>query len=301
MKAIYLKLILVVFPAFFFACSSHEIRSEKESTLTPSKKAEPILRKYQESLSCQLMSQPVTTAFEREKISALSGFAVGPESALHAPDLSKPILRPFSSDGCSSSPDGVPLTQDSSIWVDCCVRHDTAYWMGGTREEKNKADDELRACMSEKGYPKIGKMYKGFVAELGGPLSTQSYRWGYGWNYKRNYSDLTEEENNQIKRMYGVDKNKFSDFMMNQSFHLQRICDPADPVFYGLRKEEVAVYRFLNARLSKQDVITWARLKNFNRGGFTYEIKLQSCDEAVLVSFFEDAKKPPELKSTCGL
>ena len=38
-------------------------------------------------------------------------------------------IAPFTSDGCSSFPDGTPANQ--SLWLECCVRHDLAYWRGG--------------------------------------------------------------------------------------------------------------------------------------------------------------------------
>ncbi len=309
-RNISLNLVMIVSVCTIFSCSSPQVLSDQTRSVNqfsaPEVKNDPSLiqsfrRSYQDSLSCLLMEQPFTTTYEREKLSALNGFAVGPESAYFSADLSKPILRPFTSDGCSASPDGMPMTKDSSVWVDCCIRHDTSYWMGGTREAKNTADEELRSCMAEKGYPKMGKMYKVFVSEFGGPRSTQSYRWGYGWNYIRNYSELTEDENTQIKRLYGVDKNNFSDFMMKRSFPLSRVCDPSDPVFNGLSKQENSVYKFLNARLQKQDVITWARLKNFNRDSYSYQVKLLSCAEPVLVIIYEDAKTGTELKSTCDL
>ncbi|WP_216662021.1 hypothetical protein [Niveibacterium sp. COAC-50] len=42
-------------------------------------------------------------------------------------------LKPFTTDGCSSFPDGTPWQQ--TLWLDCCVKHDIAYWIGGTKEE----------------------------------------------------------------------------------------------------------------------------------------------------------------------
>jgi hypothetical protein len=81
----------------------------------------------------------------------------------------------FESDGCSCFPDGE--------WVECCVKHDLVYWMGGTSEERLHADSELQECVSVKGYPKIAKlMYYG--VRIGGVwwLPTH-FRWGFGWDY----------------------------------------------------------------------------------------------------------------------
>ena len=68
----------------------------------------------------------------------------------------EPPLPPneFKSDGCSCWPD--------YEWMDCCVEHDAIYWMGGSRDERKKADIALQECVSQKGHPIIGKvMYYG--------------------------------------------------------------------------------------------------------------------------------------------
>jgi hypothetical protein len=82
---------------------------------------------------------------------------------------------PFVSDGCSCWPD--------YTWVECCVVHDLAYWMGGTRQERLTADLVLKTCVQEQGYPlTAGLMYYG--VRIGGVwwLPTP-FRWGFGWAY----------------------------------------------------------------------------------------------------------------------
>jgi len=93
------------------------------------------------------------------------------------PDSMKGAITPhaFKSDGCSCFPDG--------DWVECCVRHDLVYWMGGAREERKTADAALRKCVSDKGHPIIaGLMY--YSVRMGGVwwLPTP-FRWGFGWDY----------------------------------------------------------------------------------------------------------------------
>ena len=81
----------------------------------------------------------------------------------------------FKSDGCSCWPDG--------DWLECCVKHDLMYWIGGTHEERKDADTELRKCITEKGHPVVGQvMFLG--VRIGGVwwLPTP-FRWGFGWNY----------------------------------------------------------------------------------------------------------------------
>ncbi|HAX18562.1 MAG TPA: hypothetical protein DCY00_08240 [Actinobacteria bacterium] len=91
-------------------------------------------------------------------------------------DLPKPLpLKNFKSDGCSCFPDG--------NWIECCIKHDIYYWMGGTRQERLEADRELRKCVSEKGYKITGfLMYYGVRAGGVWWLPT-SFRWGFGWEY----------------------------------------------------------------------------------------------------------------------
>ena len=98
------------------------------------------------------------------------------EKAYAESRIEEPIPpKPFRSDGCSCWPDG--------DWVDCCVRHDLLYWMGGTSEERKQADLEFMKCLEEKGHSVLGgTMYIG--VRIGGVwwLPT-SFRWGFGWPY----------------------------------------------------------------------------------------------------------------------
>jgi hypothetical protein len=81
----------------------------------------------------------------------------------------------FTSDGCSCWPDG--------NWVVCCVQHDLAYWVGGTRDERRAADRALEACVSKAGHPVVARMMY-YGSQLGGVwwLPTP-FRWGFGWPY----------------------------------------------------------------------------------------------------------------------
>jgi hypothetical protein len=82
---------------------------------------------------------------------------------------------PFKTDGCTCFPSGG--------YDECCVRHDLAYWYGGSNEEREAADIQLMKCAADKGYPKTGIILR-FGASVGGVswLSTP-FRWGFGWKY----------------------------------------------------------------------------------------------------------------------
>lgn len=98
--------------------------------------------------------------------------------------LAQPVE--FYSDGCSRFPDG--------SWLHCCVAHDVKYYIGGTREERLSADQELYSCVSKVENAALAKlMYLG-VRKGGSPKYNTPYRWGYAWDYGRGYSPVTKEE-----------------------------------------------------------------------------------------------------------
>lgn len=111
--------------------------------------------------------------------------------------MSENVLSPFVSDGCSKFPDGVPLA-NPKLWLNCCIRHDIAYWQGGSRAQRQDADSTLRACVSEAASPLIGNsMYVG--VRLGGfQGSPFTWRWGYGWTRPRGYEALSDGEQRQV-------------------------------------------------------------------------------------------------------
>lgn len=93
-------------------------------------------------------------------------------------------LRPFKTDGCTLYPDG--------NWLHCCIAHDMDYWIGGSYAEKEKADDELGACVAEtKGNAKL--MIEG-VHFGGGPNDVLPWAWGYGWTKNPGYMALSEKQ-----------------------------------------------------------------------------------------------------------
>ena len=85
--------------------------------------------------------------------------------------------EPFTTDGCTLSPD--------DRWQSCCVEHDAVYWCGGSAEARAKADEQLRACVAEKGGP--AEMMYGVVRAAGHPYTPAPWRWGYGWPWPRDY------------------------------------------------------------------------------------------------------------------
>jgi hypothetical protein len=103
-------------------------------------------------------------------------------------------LSPFTSDGCSLFPDRSLISETD--WCSCCFEHDVAYWRGGTEEQREVADRELKRCVEAKtGDPALATlMYQG-VRAGGSPYFINWYRWGYGWGIERQYQALTPQEN----------------------------------------------------------------------------------------------------------
>lgn len=246
-------------------------------------------REYQTSITCQ---DADTSGISKIKLSALSFFLVGPTAGRSFSDLNAAILRPFRSDGCSSSPDGVKpsLGTEPGIWRDCCIRHDASYWLGGTATEKESADKKLKQCISKHGYSKVGKLYEVFTDKFGSPSTSTIYRWGYGWNRKRPFGPVSASELQQVQILYGLSREQiatgqWADAVLKTPYTLERACDMQDPVFSKLSTEESLAYAYLNANLPQDDSIEWAKWGYFNLDRRVFEVKLKACVSPVAISF----------------
>jgi len=114
-------------------------------------------------------------------------------------------IKPFTSDGCSSFPDGT--FEQGELWLQCCVAHDFAYWKGGTYDDRLEADKELQMCVKEVGEPEVALLMLAGVRVGGSPLWPTSFRWGYGWSYPKWYAELTADELKQIQAQGAAEKN----------------------------------------------------------------------------------------------
>jgi len=91
-------------------------------------------------------------------------------------------LAAFSTDGCSMFPDGTAAR--GTLWQECCVTHDFAYYIGGASELREAADAALGACVAQKtGSSTFGELMRLGVRIGGTPLLPTPWRWGYGWKY----------------------------------------------------------------------------------------------------------------------
>lgn len=111
----------------------------------------------------------------------------------------EPVLNDFTTDGCSSYPDGYPLS-DEYEWLHCCIVHDYSYWVGGTAEERYAADAEMNACIAEASGDWHGRMMELGVNIGGTAYLPTSWKWGFGWSNHKLYNSLTEEEKGLAKK-----------------------------------------------------------------------------------------------------
>jgi len=79
------------------------------------------------------------------------------------------------------------VTGAAPPWNDLCVKHDKAYWAGGTAAQRSAADRALMAGVTLNGHPIIAFLMWCAVRIGGHPLIPTSWRWGYGWAWPRNY------------------------------------------------------------------------------------------------------------------
>ena len=102
-------------------------------------------------------------------------------------------LSDFTSDGCSLFIDGTFEKPD--LWKECCLKHDIAYWQGGTQEERLEADLAFKSCVEKKtGDSTLAKLMYDAVRVGGEPYFPTWYRWGYGWPIGRGYQKISQQE-----------------------------------------------------------------------------------------------------------
>ncbi len=92
---------------------------------------------------------------------------------------------PFTTDGCSGGMSAFwrLIFRCAPPWEDLCIAHDKAYWKGGSRHERLKADRELLIGVIESGYPLIGFLMYYSVRFGGHPILPLPWRWSYGWKW----------------------------------------------------------------------------------------------------------------------
>lgn len=218
-------------------------------------------------------------AEQLERTNALFGMLVG-KNTLQA---NKPILRPFNSDGCSLSPNSFFKVD----FVECCVEHDIAYWLGGTSEQKIAADNIFRSCMNEKikfsytatAYQSVAYTYYWGVRIGGDANLPNSFRWGYGWNYLRGYVALSKEEIQQAENLYGKNLDLLRTQVRNKTFKYTLQLYTFDNSIFTFMPSDKIVYSYLRKVLGRTDMVTYGAQKILDSKTQSYVVKLQSCGD----------------------
>lgn len=78
-------------------------------------------------------------------------------------------------------------------WEPDCVRHDTAYWVGGNAIDRVAADTKLVEAVARHGYPFLARIMFIGISVGGTPRLPLPWRWAYGWRWSRlkGYDDAT--------------------------------------------------------------------------------------------------------------
>jgi hypothetical protein len=83
--------------------------------------------------------------------------------------------EPFSTDACTLWPNSI----GSNDWTNACIRHDMAYWCGGSLKARQRADNQLAE--------QVGGVYAYLVYPAvrftGLNCLPTPWRWGYGYGY----------------------------------------------------------------------------------------------------------------------
>jgi len=251
---------------------------------------------YEQIKTC-VKPEPLATSKVRG--SALTGHMVGPTALAQFASVEEKILRPFKSDGCSSAPNGITTSDNRQVWVGCCVAHDSLYWKGGTFQEKMQADQQFESCVAQTGYPKIAAIYSATVKQFAGPNTHQSFRWGFGWNFKRGYGELSLAEKSQIEKMYGVSSQDVSAVLNHSTTQIFESCNTIDTAFTPLMKEEKVIYQHLNQNLKKDRLIQSSQVTDFNLNTKTIQVRLEGCAESVEYVFTRGIEQPVSVRETC--
>ncbi len=220
--------------------------------------------------------------------SSLAGLRVGPSAF----PFEKGLLRPFRSEGCSLSPGSVPGTKIS--WATCCVQHDLAYWLGGTEKERLTADENLKSCIQQKANSIIGEIYFSAVRMGGRPHTWAGFRWGYGWNYVRPYSILSDDERAQAQSMYGQKLEGLA-----QAIDLKIIASNSKLKFFDhsvqpIQTGEPEIYNYLKNTLRGSTSVVGANFMDLSSDVRQFRLVLESCPGSEII--FEITRSSSEIK-----
>jgi hypothetical protein len=106
--------------------------------------------------------------------------------------IAKRPTKGFKSDGCSGGMSWTwrKWTNKRLPWEDACIKHDKAYWLGGSCNDRKLADRKLRATVHANGYPRVAFLMYYAVRIFGAPYWAPTNTWGYGHGTYYTYKGL---------------------------------------------------------------------------------------------------------------
>jgi len=104
-------------------------------------------------------------------------------------------IIPFTSNGCSGFRE--------ARFFSCCYVHDLAYWAGGTRSDRTRADRTLRDCLRDISHDPLLSYVGWGLIRLGyipGMFCCDGGGWGRAWRNTDHarYATLTPDEARQV-------------------------------------------------------------------------------------------------------
>lgn len=108
-------------------------------------------------------------------------------------------LSSFETDYCTNYPEGTK--EKPELWKHCCLLHDMFFWAGGSKDERNIADLDLKTCIEETGQTRqAALMYYAVRAGSYSPIKYPKRRWGNGWEGRKAHEPLNSQEVSQIEQ-----------------------------------------------------------------------------------------------------
>jgi hypothetical protein len=126
------------------------------------------------------------------------------------------VFKNFETDFCTMFKEGT--NEEPNLWKHCCIKHDLAYWVAGSKNDMKRADSEIKNCVEKSGKPFIAKlMYSGIKLGHFSPIKNK-YKWGWAHDENRKtYQELSVQEIEEISlrilEVEGVDTQILLDFL----------------------------------------------------------------------------------------
>lgn len=96
-------------------------------------------------------------------------------------------MKPFDlddSDGCTLWPEG---WFGKNTWHWACVEHDIAYYYGGSRADRLRADRKMWRDVADTGHPIVASLMYIGVRMGGAPYFNTKWRWGFGREFEESF------------------------------------------------------------------------------------------------------------------